>query len=287
MDQQLADLHTHTTASDGVLTPTEIVKLAKEVGLSAIGITDHDTTAGIEEAIKEGETIGIRVVPGVEISTQAGGQDIHLLGYYLNWKDPMLQQRLSELRSVRDKRNELMIARLNELGLSITMEEVLDQSGRTLHPEETVGRPHMAEVLIRKGYVKTTQEAFDKYLAREGSAYVNIQRIEPEEAIQWIHDAGGIAVIAHPGLYRDDALVTRLIDEGLDGIEAFHSDHTADASKRYMALAARKGILVTAGSDYHGDRGDSMLHGHLGTQTVDISILDLMKVFQARRREEK
>lgn len=272
-----ADLHTHTNASDGVNSPGENVRLAKEAGLAAVAITDHDTLAGIPEAMEAGERYGIIVVPGVEISTVADGKDIHVLGYYIQTDDDQLQQRLEQLRRVRDSRNELMLAKLRELGLEITLEEVLEHRNKVRSSDETVGRPHIADVLIKKGYVSSLAEAFDKYLGTNGAAYVNPPRIRPETGIEWIHDAKGMAILAHPGLYQNDKLVEHLIGCGLDGIEVYHSDHTPEDEAGYRALAGRHGLIVTAGSDYHGSRAGQVFHGPVGSKRIECAVLEALR----------
>ncbi|SFE14067.1 hypothetical protein SAMN04487969_101270 [Paenibacillus algorifonticola] len=275
------DLHTHTTASDGTGSPSRNVQLAKAAGLAAIAITDHDTMAGVEEALAEGERLGITVVPGVELSTVADGQDIHVLGYYANWRDDLWQQRLTGLRSVRDNRNELIVAKLVELGLDITLEEViavaLEHSGGAVSGK-TVGRPHIAELLIRKGAVSTMQEAFDRYLASGSAAYVNPPRVHPYEAITWIKEAGGVSILAHPGLYGNDELVEELIRSGgVQGIEVYHSDHGPQEEAKYLQLAEQYGLIVTGGSDYHGEREGKVFHGAIGSRTVDAGVLGKLK----------
>jgi 3',5'-nucleoside bisphosphate phosphatase len=282
-EQQLyADLHTHTTASDGLNSPAVNVDLALEAGLAAIAITDHDTVAGVPEAIERGKSIGIKVVPGVEISTVAGGQDIHVLGYYIDIHNEQFLQRLAGLRNVREQRNQLMIARLNELGLHMTLEEVERTAAKESPELMSVGRPHIAEIMIRKGYVSNHQEAFDRYLGKTGAAYVNPPRIRPEVAIDWIHEAGGAAVLAHPGLYGDDPLVEKLVEYGLDGIEAFHSDHSPEEEERYTAIAVRHKLLVTAGSDYHGQREEHVFHGPIGSRKVEIGVLQQLQSVRGR-----
>lgn len=272
-----ADLHTHTLASDGTESPADNVRTALAAGLFAVAITDHDTVSGIQEALAEGERSGIAVVPGVEISTVASGRDIHVLGYYLRWEDPLLLERLRELRTVRDRRNELMLEKLRELGIAITMDEVLAQRMSGGRPDETVGRPHIAEVLMRKGVVGSLREAFDKYLGSGGAAYVNPPRIRPETAVAWIHEAGGAAVLAHPGLYGDDRLVEELLEAGFDGVEADHSDHSPEEAERYRAMAEAKGLIVTSGSDYHGQRGGVVFHAPLGSRKAPAEVLDRLK----------
>jgi 3',5'-nucleoside bisphosphate phosphatase len=278
-DTGSADLHSHTYASDGTGAPSDNVRLAKEAGLRAVAITDHDTLAGLEEALEAGQRLGITVVPGVEISTVAEGKDIHVLGYYIRMEDSVLEARLQELRSTRDVRNSMMLMRLKELGMEVSIDEVLEAKGRSDKTGETVGRPHIAQVMIAKGYVSSQREAFDLYLGAGGAAYVNPPRITPETAIAWIHEAGGAAVLAHPGLYGNDALVERLAASGLDGIEAFHSDHTEEDSARYEAVAQRHGLIVTAGSDYHGERNGVVFHAPLGSRRIGTAVL---KELQAR-----
>ncbi|MFF2484141.1 PHP domain-containing protein [Paenibacillus sp. NPDC058071] len=278
----LADLHTHTTASDGTGSPASNVRLAKERGLAAVAITDHDTMAGVEEALAEGEKLGIEVVPGVELSTVAEGNDIHILAYYPERHNSVWLSRLASLRDLRDRRNEMIVEKLTELtGIPFTMDEVAeiagvkDKFGQSLPVEsgKTIGRPHIADLLVRKGVVSTIKEAFDRYLASGAAAYVNPPRLHPFEAIEWIREAGGTSVIAHPGLYRNDELVETIIQHGIQGIEVYHSDHTEEDEVRYLQLAERYGLIVTGGSDYHGERQGKVFHGELGSRSVDVSVL--------------
>ncbi len=273
-----ADLHTHTQASDGMNTPAENVRLAAEAGLGALAITDHDTVAGVAEALAAAEQHGIMVVPGVEISTMEDGKDIHILGYYFDITDTMLLQRLEGLRRIRDERNEMILSKLRELGLQITMDDVFAQLGRELLPDESIGRPHMADTLVAKGYVSDMKEAFDKYLAQGAAAYVSPPRITPMEATEWILEAGGVPVMAHPGLYGDDDLVARIFDKSrLAGIEVYHSDHTPDDEQRYLKLAEQRSLIVTGGSDYHGERQGKVFHGPLGGRKVPITVVQQLR----------
>ncbi|KOY12682.1 PHP domain-containing protein [Paenibacillus xylanivorans] len=268
------DLHTHSQASDGMQPPAENVKLAKQRGLSAVALTDHDTVAGVSEAQRAGREYGIDVVSGVEISTRAGGKDIHVLGYYVNTEDEQFLERLRGLREAREERNHLIIAKLQELGLEISWQEVIDGLGRPLKPDESIGRPHMADVLVRKGYAADMRDAFNRYLAEGQPGFVSVPRVAPEDACQWIKDAGGAAVIAHPGLYGDDELVRSiLVDAHPDGIEVVHSDHGPEEERRYAELAREFGLIQTGGSDYHGVRQGVVFHGDLGSKTVTIDVL--------------
>ncbi|MBN2983477.1 PHP domain-containing protein [Cohnella algarum] len=272
------DLHTHTTASDGLHRPKENVRMAAEAGLSAVAITDHDTVAGIAEAAAAAPIYGIEVVPGVEISTSLAGKEIHVLGYYIDIRDGLLLERLISQRKVRDSRNEGIVARLNELGIPLTTEQVAEAAGRKPGAIETIGRPHIAEALVRIGAVDSVQEAFDRYLAKGRAAYVDPPpRITPFEAFAWIREAGGAAIVAHPGLYGNDELAAELLDGGADGLEAYHSDHEAEQAERYRGLAENRGKIVTGGSDFHGARKGKLYHGAIGSRSVDASVLERLR----------
>jgi predicted metal-dependent phosphoesterase TrpH len=278
-----ADLHTHTTASDGTQRPAANVQMAFDAGLGAIAITDHDTVSGVEEALLAGRELGIEVVPGVEISTVANGQDIHVLGYYMDIYNEQFLQRLASLRETRDTRNNMIIERLQELGLDITMAEVLREVENIKTKGDTVGRPHIAAVLLNKGYVSSISEAFERYLGKGAAAYANPPRIEPATAIGWIQEAGGKAVLAHPGIYHDDALVEAIVHQGLDGIEVYHSDHTPEDEAKYLSLAQRSGLLITAGSDFHGERGGVVFHAPIGSRRIGIDVIQRLKPEKEQR----
>lgn len=278
-----ADLHTHTTASDGTERPAANVQMAFDAGLGAIAITDHDTVSGVAEALSAGRELGIEVVPGVEISTVANGQDIHVLGYYIDINNEQFLHRLASLRDTRDTRNNMIIDRLQQLGLDITMAEVLREVENIKSKGDTVGRPHIAAVLLSKGYVSSISEAFDRYLGTGAAAYANPPRIEPATAIGWIQEAGGKAVLAHPGIYHDDALVEAIIHQGLDGIEVYHSDHTPEEEAKYLSLAQRSGLLITAGSDFHGERGGVVFHAPIGSRRIGIDVLQSLKPEKEQR----
>lgn len=262
-----ADLHIHTTASDGLFPPDEVVRIAKEAGLRAIAITDHDTVGGVAHARAAAANFGIELVPGVEISTLAEGQDVHVLGYFVDTEQKWFLQRLQSLQYMREERNRQIIEKLNKMGIAITWEEVQAKK-RDASPERNVGRPHIAEVLVDKGVVHSMDEAFDRYLGKDGAAYVTTKRMTPFEAIDLIKEAGGVPVLAHPGLYENDALVEEIIAHGLVGLEVYHPDHDRERTERYRLMAERYGLIVTAGSDFHGERHGSMFHAPIGTQTV-------------------
>lgn len=277
----MADLHTHTKASDGTCEPAENVRLAKEAGLAALAITDHDTVAGIPEAIKAASALGVEIIPGVEVSSVGKGQDIHVLGYFVPYEDPAFEERLFRLRETRHERNQLLIARLQELGIDISLEKVYRRKQGT---DKNIGRPHIAEELMELGVVSTIAEAFDKYLGKGGAAYVNPPRITPQEAITLIKEAGGVAVLAHPGLYDDDELVEELIVFGLDGIEVNHPDNDEVQKMRYSKWAAQYGLVVTGGSDFHGWRGEEPFHAMLGSHTAEMDAVEQLRAIAEKRK---
>lgn len=275
--KDVCDLHTHTQASDGMQPPAENVRLAKEKGLSAVAITDHDTVAGVKEACEAGEKYGITVVPGVEISTRAGGKDIHVLGYYVDPENEQFLSRLEGLRDTRALRNEAIITKLQDLGIAITLEQVIAGIGRELKPDESIGRPHIADELVRLGAATDMRDAFNKYLAEDAAAYVSPPRITPEEACEWIIEAGGSPVLAHPGLYGDDLLVRDILEQGaFKGIEVYHSDHGPAEEERYQVMAEDYNLLITGGSDFHGARQGVIFHGDIGSVTVSTEVLKFL-----------
>ena len=246
------DLHLHTTHSDGSFSTRDVMAFAKQAGVTALAITDHDIVEGIAEATAIGAELGIEVVPGVEISSRLGESELHILGYFLNWTDPLLAQRLSTLRDSRHTRNPKIVQRLNELGIPITYEEV-----RALAGTESVGRPHIARLLMEKKFVTSAKEAFDRYLANGRPAFVDRELPEPAEAVRWIREAGGVPVLAHPTWVRTYAdgfrtLVRDLKAAGLGGIEVHYSTHTPSQTTEYLELAKQCDLLVTGGSDFHG-----------------------------------
>lgn len=268
------DLHTHTTASDGTFSPSENVRRAIEKGLSAIAITDHDTVNGIEEAIKEARRHeGFECIPGIEISTLFEGQDIHVLGYFIDYKDKKFLTILKDLTSVRDKRNKMILNKLNELGIQIQETEL--EAKR--HGEGNVGRGHIAEILMEKGVVNSLPEAFEKYLGKGKPAYATPERISPLEAIKIILDAKGVPVLAHPGIYDADELIPVLCENGLAGMEYCHPDHSIEQVEHYEKLADKYSLIKTAGSDFHGFRNGEVFHGDIGSCSAPFEILNKLK----------
>lgn len=254
MTQRYVDLHCHSTASDGTLAPAEVVALAKRNGLSALALTDHDTIAGIPEALEASHLAGLDFLPGIEISCDVPRPaTMHLLGYGIDPQSAVLRDLTARLIDARNDRNPRIIRRLHELGVSISMEEVKSEAGGVV-----VGRPHIAAVLARKGYVSSTKQAFDKYLGQGGAAYFDKERLTARQAIELVHRSGGLPVLAHPVQLRteNDAQLERIVkdlkDLGLAGIEVIHSDHDSAMVEKYSRLADRYGLLKTGGSDFHG-----------------------------------
>ncbi|SLM48809.1 Phosphoesterase [Nitrospira japonica] len=246
------DLHLHTTHSDGSYRPSEVLTRAKAASVTALAITDHDITSGLPEAMTTGEQLGIEVVPGVEISSFDGKSELHILGYYIDWQNPLFNDRLASLRASRHRRNPLIVERLRAAGLDVTYEEVQALAGT-----DAVGRPHIAQLLMSKGYVTSAKEAFDRYLAEGRPAYVARELPHPAEAISWIREAKGLAVLAHPTWVRTAgselaSCVATLKDQGLAGIEVHYSTHTKAQTTAYLNLSRQFNLLVTGGSDFHG-----------------------------------
>jgi predicted metal-dependent phosphoesterase TrpH len=278
------DLHLHTTASDGVLSPSEIVRYAKGKGLQAIAITDHDTIEGCEEGLSEGEKIGFEVIPGIEVSAEHSTGSMHILGFFLDIHHPLLNERLEYLQKARAERNPKMVAKLNQLGIEVTYEEVLRASGGG-----QVGRPHFAHVLLEKKYVRSFQEAFDRFLKKGAPAYVDKFRFTSKEALHFIHEARGVAVLAHPNTlgvnrYSElERLILQLVDEGLQGIEVYYPEHSAVEVAQYKALADRYSLLSTGGTDYHGIEGNELDIGvGRGEMKLPYSIVENMKALRNR-----
>ncbi len=249
------DLHAHTTASDGSLSPTELVTKARGLGLAALAVTDHDTVAGLAEAREAAQAVGLELIPGVELSVEDDKGRFHLLGYGFDTSSPELAETLTALRVARAARNEQMAEKMKELGLPVTLDDVRAEAGED---SEVIARPHFAQALIKKGIVNSVQEAFDRYLAAGKPLYLPKQGLTAHEAIALLHRAGGVAVLAHPGLIPQSAsalaarVETLTQSDSLDGIEAYYSQHSPADTERFLALAARLGLLVTGGSDFHG-----------------------------------
>ena len=252
------DLHIHSTASDGSLTPAEIINRAQRLNLAAIAITDHDSIYGSKEALQAGIPPSLKFLTGIEISAAhptffPGSGSFHILGYCIRLDNQALNQALNRLRDARKNRNPKIIKRLNELGLKISLEDV---NPTIAHGQ--LGRPHIAQVMIKKGFVKSMDEAFDKFLGAGKPAYVDKNRIGCEETIKMIRDAGGVPVLAHPALlninedFQLEELIQNLIKIGMRGIEVYYPEHSPEQMQRYRELANKYNLLITGGTDFHG-----------------------------------
>jgi predicted metal-dependent phosphoesterase TrpH len=247
------DLHIHSTASDGSLSPVEIIETAKKMGLRAIAITDHDTLEGSIEALRHQDLYGVEVLPGIEISASVDSGTMHILGYLIRLDDIFLRQALKVVQEARANRNLQIVKRLQDLGVDIYHDEVLEASGGG-----QIGRPHIAQVLVHKGAVQSIDEAFNKFLKKGRPAYVERYRLLPVEAIQAILRAGGVPVLAHPFTLnakteRDlDRVLAELKRAGLKGVEVYYPGHGVNLTARYERLAHRHGLLITGGTDFHG-----------------------------------
>jgi hypothetical protein len=250
----LIDLHLHTTASDGLLTPAALVARIAAVGISVFSVTDHDTVAGLAEARVEADARSLELIPGIEITAVEHGRDVHVLGYFFDPGSAQLASFLEAQRRDRVRRARAMVERLGDLGFPIDAEPML--SAAAADPGKSIGRPQIADALIAAGHARDRDDAFDRLLGNGCPAYLPRRGASAEEVIAILARAGGIASLAHPGPARiDDLMIARLAGAGLAALEARHSDHDAATEDRYRALAASLGLAVSAGSDFHGDYG--------------------------------
>ncbi len=264
------DLHTHTTASDGSDTPEELVRLAEKAGLSAISITDHDTTAGLARGEETARQLGMEFIPGVELSVSYPRGNMHLLGYYINPESPAMDSVLERVQAARAERNPRILERLNKLGIPVNMAELEDmaQGGQ-------IGRPHIARLMVEKGYVKSVSQAFDRYLKKGGPAYAPKSILSPQDAIETVKKAGGVPVLAHPFslMSRDEReleeTVLGLKASGLMGMECWYSEHDEHFTAVCLGICRRNSLVATGGSDYHGKAKPYI---HLGTGKGNLRI---------------
>jgi predicted metal-dependent phosphoesterase TrpH len=282
--KKLIDLHTHSTASDGSYSPAEVVRLAKEGGLAAVALTDHDTVDGLPEAVAAGEELGVEVIPGVEISAQFPGGTMHILGLFVDYRNGRLDERLAVLKQARIDRNPRIIAKLNGLGIPITMAQVNRISGGG-----QVGRPHIARALLEMGYIQDIQEAFDRFLGWHKPAYVSKFRFPPNQALAMIREAKGIPVLAHPftlGLgsaYALKNLVIELKGLGLAGLEVYYSEHTPEQEAMYLKLARELDLQISGGSDFHGLNKPEITLGSMPSQDkLTYHLVEALKAWRLR-----
>ncbi len=255
------------------MSPSRVVRVARDIGLAAVAIADHDTSAGVEEALEVGERLGVEVVPALEINTDLGDREIHILGY-LVWPLPArLSSLLGRMRAAREGRIDEMVRRLKICGVDISAARVREIAGKGV-----IGRPHVARAMVEAGKARSVEEAFEAYLDIGRPCYVERYKITPQEAVREIALAGGVPVLAHPGSAKRDDLIPELVRVGLKGIEVYHPDHDPVTVKRYLGLAAREGLIITGGSDSHGedDRGPT-----IGRATVPYSVVTGLKELKA------
>jgi 3',5'-nucleoside bisphosphate phosphatase len=276
--EKLIDLHTHSTASDGSLSPDDLVVYAKRKGAAAISLTDHDTIEGLGRALAAGKEQGLEVIPGLEVSAQFSGGSMHILGYYVDPSDPKLNRELHRLQQARRERNPTIIRKLQSLGFPISYDQVQAIANGQ------IGRPHIAQILFRMGAVSSIEEAFQKYLTKGAPAYEEKFRFSPQEAISMIIRAGGIPVLAHPftlnySSLRDlKGIVEKLKNDGLKGIEVIYSEHTSDQTRDYFSLVRELELIFTGGSDFHGDlKKDVDLLVGKGNLKIPYKIVEMLK----------
>ena len=278
----MIDLHLHTTASDGRLSPPQLVARAEAAGLTTISVTDHDTVAAIAEATAAAAAAGLRVVPGIEITAVDQERDVHMLGYFFDPASRSLASLLERQRALRVSRVREIAARLGSLGMPVDVDGLLRSAAA--RPGSSVGRPQLAREMIKAGHVASVQEAFDAWLASGRPAFVPRTGPSPASVVDAVHEAGGVASMAHPGVTRRDDVIRQLVDHGLDAIEVYHSDHSPQEEQTYKAIAASLGVLVTGGSDFHGDApaevpGPRSRRGTLGV--VSLPSEDFQKLEQS------
>jgi predicted metal-dependent phosphoesterase TrpH len=255
------DLHTHTNRSDGTFEPAELIRLAAERGLDAVAVTDHDTTDGLREAEAGGDEHGVEVVPGVEFSAEHLGASVHVLCYWMDASHEAFQAELSRLRDDRFRRGELMVDKLQALGFDVSFERV-----REIAKGGNIVRPHVAQAMVEAGIVASEEEAFERWIADGRPAHVPKHALDPVDAVALIRQAGGLCVLAHPGMWGDqtavpDELIEAMAGAGMAGLEVDHTDHSPEQRERYRAMAAALGLVATGGSDCHGTRYDPIRLG--------------------------
>lgn len=278
-DNSYVDLHIHTTASDGTFTPTQVVKYSKSLGLKAIAITDHDSVDGIREGENAARVLELELIPGIEFSTEINDISVHIVGLYVDYRNAELLSLSSEIQNARENRAKKIIKKVNRLkaGPKITLEEIKELSNGL------IGRPHIGEIMINKGYAKTMEEVFDRYLKRGQPCYVSRYKLTPQETIKFLKKIGAIPILAHPGLLPEDMDIEKFIvdlkNSGLEGIEVYYPSHSIKQKEFFKEMAEKYDLLESGGSDCHGLLNNGPF---IGSQQIPYVILEKIKVKKGR-----
>jgi len=259
MIEKKADLHVHTIFSDGSFTPREVIARAKETGLSAIAITDHDNTNALPIAKKIGDKEGIEVVSGIEMTADYNGIEVHVLGYFIDYENETFQKKLSESKKYRIKKLHIMIECLRKFNINIDPKEVIGST----HEQGSISRLHLANAMHKNGYIANAREAFRKYIGNNKPCYVNEQFFNTKQAIDLIKSVGGVPVLAHPYIIKSDDIISDIINQGICGIEVYHSDHYPSQTEHYLEIAKKFHLVITGGSDCHGHNKEKVLMGNI------------------------
>jgi len=273
---KFADLHLHTQFSDGTFTPEELVLHAQKQGLACIALTDHDTVEGCARAATACAAVQMEFIPGAELTAEHADTEVHILGYFLDTQNSVLLEKIARFQAVRQNRIREMVAALNQLGIPLQAGAVF-----ALANCKSPGRPHVARALVKEKFIANIDEAFERYLKKGRPAWVPKTKMSALEGVGLIHQAGGLAIMAHPGLNRTDAIIPDLVDAGLDGIECFHTKHSTVMSERYLEIAEKHHLLVTGGSDCHGFSKKTPL---IGTVRVPYAYVEKLKAKVAERK---
>lgn len=264
-----ADLHTHTNFSDGTFTPGHLVRQALKEGLSCIAVTDHDAVLAIEPAMQEAEKSGLEIIAGIELSAESNGSEIHILGYCIDWQEPWFQRKLAQICQARKERLLAILEKLRGLGINLDSEPYLQQNA-----VGSLGRPHIARLLKKQGFVHSIQEAFNRYLGNGQPCYVKKFKLTSREAIEMISRLGGIAVLAHPHNIAKEEIIPELVQSGLKGLEVYYPEYDQATTEHYQNLARQYGLLITGGSDCHGEAKDKL---RLGAIKIPYSLVEKLK----------
>ncbi|MGE5630895.1 MAG: PHP domain-containing protein [Caulobacteraceae bacterium] len=272
-----ADLHIHTSASDGLFSPEEVVRWAGLKRMKAIAITDHDTINGIDPAIEASVKYNIEIIPGIELSTIYEEKEVHILGYCIDYKQEWFLEMLAKIQNSRYERASKIISKLNIMGVNITLDQV-----ERIAEDGILGRPHIARAMIDNGYISNIKDAFKNYIGKGCPAYVERYKLSSNEAIDIIKKLGGVSILAHPGLIRNKSYIGKIINLGIDGIEVYHSKHDEETSRNILAIANSRGLLITGGSDCHGAKVNN--EPILGNYSVDYKYVEVLKETASNRK---